>query len=232
MAELNGKYKNDVESISIRPLKYLIQRGTMRTKRGRKSKLTPETREKMLSLIRTGGYFEDACKVAGIDSSTFRRWMQKGAAQTRGKYRTFRTEVKKAEAEAKTRFIANIDKAAGAGTWQASAWMLERRWPEQFARRDGLAIDAKVEHSGEVKHELDVAIKADPAIARLLAEASNRYFYALRGGTLESSGSCDSCGSSMDTQSSLEPPERLRDEADPGRHPVLTGVDAPETREE
>jgi hypothetical protein len=42
--------------------------------------------------------------------------------------------VEAAEAEAVGIYLAYVAQAASRGQWQASAWMLERRWPELFGR--------------------------------------------------------------------------------------------------
>lgn len=42
--------------------------------------------------------------------------------------------TKKAEAEAKKRWVQIIDDASKTN-WQASAWFLERKYPEEWARR-------------------------------------------------------------------------------------------------
>jgi len=47
----------------------------------------------------------------------------------------FLAAVKKAEADAIVRHVANIAKAAQDGQWQASAWWLERRYPAEYGRR-------------------------------------------------------------------------------------------------
>lgn len=42
--------------------------------------------------------------------------------------------VEKAEAEAVVGWLAKIEQAANAGTWQAAAWKLERRYPRDYGR--------------------------------------------------------------------------------------------------
>lgn len=42
--------------------------------------------------------------------------------------------VEKAEAEAVVGWLAKIEQAANAGTWQAAAWKLERRYPRTYGR--------------------------------------------------------------------------------------------------
>lgn len=117
----------------------------MRGKGGRPSKLTPEVKEKLISAIRMGNYYEPACAYAGVDYSTFRRWMQKGEQARSGQYREFYEEVKRAEAEAEARAVALWQKQAPED-WRAARDFLARRYPERWAARDSLRLKADAEN--------------------------------------------------------------------------------------
>lgn len=60
---------------------------------GRPSKLTPEVKKRLIDAIKAGNYYEPACRFAGIDYSTFRKWMQKGEQAKSGQYFEFFEEV-------------------------------------------------------------------------------------------------------------------------------------------
>ena len=67
---------------------------------GRPSKLTPKLKEEILTAIGKGGCtYADACLKAGISTSTFQLWKQKGQEQARGQYSDFSDELKRAEAD-------------------------------------------------------------------------------------------------------------------------------------
>jgi len=70
---------------------------------GRTTKLTPETQATIVSYIRAGAYDWVAAQAAGIDPLTFRRWMARGQrpGPENEPYRTFRTEVQHARAQAR-----------------------------------------------------------------------------------------------------------------------------------
>ena len=94
---------------------------------GRPSKRTPEREARLLSALSAGNTRLHACRYAGISDETFANWQRR--------YLDFLDAVKKAEADAIVRHVANIAKAAQDGQWQASAWWLERRYPAEYGRR-------------------------------------------------------------------------------------------------
>jgi hypothetical protein len=71
----------------------------------------------------------------GITETTFHDWM--------GRFPEFAASVMKAEAEAEVRNQNIIVRAAHNGTWQAAAWWLERRRPQDYARRVDVSFDAR-----------------------------------------------------------------------------------------
>ncbi len=101
---------------------------------GRPSKLTPELQERLVALIRAGNYVETAVLLVGLSKQTFYEWLRKGREQKRGKYAAFADAIERAAAEADERDLRRIDEAADKGVWQAAAWRLERRRPDQFGR--------------------------------------------------------------------------------------------------
>ena len=80
---------------------------------GRPSKLTPELKEEILTAIGKGGCtYADACLKAGISTSTFQLWKQKGQEQARGQYSDFSDHLKKAEADYRAYYLKTIQDAA------------------------------------------------------------------------------------------------------------------------
>jgi hypothetical protein len=99
-----------------------------------------------------------ACAVAGIHHTQLYRWMHASAP--------FRTAIEKAEGRAEATFSARVSQAAGKGTWQAAAWWLERRRPEEYARRQ--QVDFRFELEAEIRK---LALEAGVDAKELLAEA-------------------------------------------------------------
>jgi hypothetical protein len=110
---------------------------------GRRSKLTPETQKKITDALQLGATYEHACNYAGISYQTFNEW-------TKAKPE-FLEVVKEAEGKATVGWLARIEQAAKDGAWQAAAWKLERRYPQDYGRqihehqgKDGGDITLKV----------------------------------------------------------------------------------------
>lgn len=113
-------------------------------KTGRPSKLTDDVQKVIVEAIARGNFYSAASERAGIDYSSFKRWMEKGERQEPEfeRYRAFRAAILVANAECQDAQLTRINRAAGLGTWQAAAWILERRFPEEWGRKD------KVQHEG------------------------------------------------------------------------------------
>ncbi len=112
-------------------------------------KFEPKVTEALLTAIRLGMFIEHACAYAGIDSSTFRRWRQ-DALDGIEPFKSFWPEVTKAEADSIIRRMSRIEKAAEDGNWTADAWVLERKYPDKFGKRDRLEISAENNQPKEV----------------------------------------------------------------------------------
>lgn len=112
--------------------------------RGRPSKLTDETVKKLMEAIIDGNTYEAACNYAGISYSVFADWVRKGEEYTkmleggqkgiRWEFINFLKELNRAKAEAEVNLVKKI-KEAGDKDWRANAFLLERRNPEQWAKK-------------------------------------------------------------------------------------------------
>jgi transposase len=130
-------------------------------KRGRRSKFD-DAKDRLLSAIASGLSYEDSCAMAGISTSTFHIWRSKGEEAKSGKFFEFVAAIKRANAAATAKHVQNINRAALDGetiietrvvvdekgnekektttkkktakAWQASAWLLERRKPNEWGR--------------------------------------------------------------------------------------------------
>jgi hypothetical protein len=104
---------------------------------GRPDKLTPEVQAKIVNAMAAGNYAETSAQAAGIDPRTFYNWMARGEAEKAGKYFQFFRAVKDADARAEVSDIAVIHMDP---SWQARAWVRERRHPAKWGRRDRMEV--------------------------------------------------------------------------------------------
>ena len=95
--------------------------------------------ERLIEALTLGDFIEEACQYANIDQATYYRWLQKGRDIERradageaitpeeSSHRELCEALKEAELKGQHAALATIRRAAKEGTWQAAAWLLERR---------------------------------------------------------------------------------------------------------
>jgi len=121
---------------------------------GRHSKLTPELQAEICKYISEGNTYDRACRLAGISDSIFYKWKARGEKEGAGIYLQFLQAQKRSLEQFKQTNIDIIQAAAKEGTWQAAAWLLERKHPEEFGRRDRVTLE-----SNSKDDKLDALIK-------------------------------------------------------------------------
>lgn len=107
----------------------------------RQLKLTEELIEQAVKLIEAGNYQKHVAQALGVSEETWYRWMREGEQRKSALKRKFYEEIKKAEARAVARNVALIQKAAQDGNWQAAAWWLERKYPDEWGRKERNRIE-------------------------------------------------------------------------------------------
>jgi hypothetical protein len=105
---------------------------------GRPTKLTPETQKRFIDGLRLGLTYKLAASYAGVEYSKL--WMQKGREQEDTIYSAFSAAVKAAEGLCAAQHMGRITKAAEAGQWQASGWVMERRY--NYSARQEVKVGA------------------------------------------------------------------------------------------
>lgn len=120
-------------------------------KTGRKSKLTKALILKLATHIKDGMPYKYAAELSGISEATFFNYLsaaEKACAEITdesilseedGLFFEFLECIKKAEAEAIEKKMKLMHRHASK-KWQAAAWFLERRDPENFGRKDKVSI--------------------------------------------------------------------------------------------
>ena len=153
---------------------------------GRNTKLTPEVQERVLSAIRAGAFQSTAAAYAGVDQSTYARWLVKGelpGAQNEV-YRVFRAEVERVEAEVEL-LAGNTLRTAALDNWQAAGAFLKvrfgKRWREHV-RNEVSGVDG-----APIAHEVAglLAQLTDDELHSLARQLERRVPRLDRGGAAE-----------------------------------------------
>jgi len=95
--------------------------------------MTPDQIDAILRAVRLGLHPDRAAQASGVTPSTLRAH--------RKRHPEFATAIKEAESTAEQGFLARILKHTEK-QWTAAAWMLERRWPERWAKREPDRVEA------------------------------------------------------------------------------------------
>jgi hypothetical protein len=133
----------------------------------RPTKYTRERQDAITAAVAAGSTFEQAAAAAGIHRDTLTEWRKGKPA--------FSDALEKAEAMGVVSRLERIQAAGRDGVWQADAWWLERRHPEQWGRRDRV----RLQHEGTVTVEMLVeartavlhALEAYPEARLAVADA-------------------------------------------------------------
>jgi hypothetical protein len=91
-----------------------------------------ETCREVVNGVRAGLPYKHAAERAGLAERTLYNWLTKGQQEEDGPYRQFMQDIKEAAAEFVESCVGHI-KAACVDSWQAAAWLMERKHPDQFA---------------------------------------------------------------------------------------------------
>jgi len=121
-----------------------------------KTKLTYELIETMVALKGDGLSNKDICDAVGIAEQTLYRWIGEPKNKLQ---RTLCEELKKAESAYKQTMLNTIRDAALAKNsfWTAAAWLLERKYPEEYAQ-NRKATDDETENVPQIILGVNVAI--------------------------------------------------------------------------
>ena len=122
------------------------------------SKLTPETHQKIVGLLRAGNYLETAAAASGITTKSLRRWLRRGA-DGEEPFATFAADVEQAIAEGEALDVVKMSQLARgskehAPDMRALAWRLERRHRERWGAKLTIITEAREQAVGEILERL------------------------------------------------------------------------------
>ena len=114
-----------------------------------------------------------ACVRVDIDESTLYRWLTAGETQVRGRYCEFRKDFQRAIADS-AEVLLNQIRVKAYDDWRAAAFILERRFPDDYGKRsevtgkDGGPV--KVEAKTQTQHVFQPSKEVWDDILRIRAE--------------------------------------------------------------
>lgn len=133
-------------------------------------KLNEVTHAGIVEAIREGAAPAAAAAIAGIGHVTLYRWLHEARQLEEAGYGAeddsrvaLLRDIHKAQLDMIRKQLARINKAAEEPRyWTASAWLLERRFPEWYGRRETLNLDGQVQTSNtaeELRRMLEEALE-------------------------------------------------------------------------
>lgn len=134
--------------------------------------MNPTRQAALLKAIEQGKPLKQAAAMAGMSYDTLNTWQKRGENESAPEeYRQFCQQLRHSQAVAMRVHVSSICDAAKRD-WRAAAWMLERRFPEDFARQQQLehsVTDAKPwMPDPEVNHEVLIRMQKQRGISELL----------------------------------------------------------------
>lgn len=103
----------------------------MPSKRGPKSKLTPEAHKAIVDAVSAGMPYRFAAAAAGVTERALHLWLAAGRKGSGEANVQLLHALKEAQAKAVASRLRELT-AAGEKQWQAHAWWLERMYPDEF----------------------------------------------------------------------------------------------------
>nr|WP_217442844.1 hypothetical protein [Myxococcus sp. CA033] len=98
--------------------------------------------------MRSGLFRRAASGLVGVDEQTLSRWYHRGASEPRGLYREFFVAVNRAEAEFMQGATETLQ-AASTTNPKHVQWLLSRRFPELYGRRDNVEAKSPEDQSAD-----------------------------------------------------------------------------------
>lgn len=143
-------------------------------RRGRKGKLTESLIVQAEKLVLRGNFDITVCQALGITTQSWYRWLSDGEAILENKPTSieytpefekllcdFYYTIKKAQGQAEAELLGCIEKEARLGTWQAAAWILERKYRNRWAKEITVSQDGEQALDKFLNGVEDVADDAD-----------------------------------------------------------------------
>lgn len=122
-------------------------------------KLTSEKVDVITTVVRQGGFLYEAAVAAGVSVESVIHWRNEGEETGEGiKFQLFQA-LKRAERDSEDALL-DLIYTHSQKSWQAAAWLLERRWPEKYGKQR-LEVSAKVQDTDNPDYEAIQKLSTD-----------------------------------------------------------------------
>lgn len=126
-------------------------------------KLTDDVQQRLVESLQAGNFITTAARAAGIGERTFYDWMNRGRRELErcdatecqpdereAPFVAFYQTIGETQAAAEETLVTIVRNAA-VDTWQAGAWLLERKHPDRYGAQRRVMV--------QVEHELERALE-------------------------------------------------------------------------
>lgn len=132
----------------------------------------PSVGDELAIYLDTGLFITEACALVGVSRQSVYKLLRQGNKDIENEIDSpeakFTDKLKRAMANFEQKALARMEAAGGVPAfWAANAWLLERKFPQRYGRRDRVAL----EHSGQMG--LGVA-NVDKPLSERLNDADKR----------------------------------------------------------
>lgn len=111
----------------------------------KKCKITPEMIENLRECIKIGMSYSATSAALNISEDTFYSYMRKGK-EGLSPYAAFYGAVREAEAELMKDCLTRLRKVADTGNMESIKFILERRFPNEWGKKDNININSRSEN--------------------------------------------------------------------------------------
>lgn len=119
------------------------------------------SKAQLLEAIMSGMDIKDAAKINGI--SDFRMGIIRSDPN-------FEELLQACQANAEFEHLKNINSAGRMGQWQASAWFLERKFPDKYGKKDTIRHEYEVKLGTFMRVVLEIVNSTDPGIKKIILQ--------------------------------------------------------------
>lgn len=127
---------------------------------GRPLELTDDIQKKICEALEMGAYIESAAAYADVHKTSLYAWLKRGRKGETEQFVQFINAVDKAMEMGQLRHLRNIHKR-GDTDWKASAWVLERKFPKKWGRREVFKIEDEETKDSSFNEESLNSVLAD-----------------------------------------------------------------------